>query len=102
LHWPRRDAFPAERHASSLVVMTVPGGVPPTLTNTPSRRRNRSRAALISRPAASRSLLSATTQLALSGVATLGAKREAAAAAGPEQVLAAIRSGGREQAAAGG
>jgi hypothetical protein len=47
---PRNTLSNADRHASSVVVATVPDGDPPTLISAPSRRPNRSLAAAISRP----------------------------------------------------
>ena len=71
----------ADRHASSVVVATVPAGVPPTLISLPSGRPRRSLAAAISRPGVAGSLLSAATQLAVPAVAAFCARRAAAAEA---------------------
>ena len=64
------DASNADRHASSAVVATVPGGDPPTLISAPSRRPKRSLAAAISRSGVAGSALSATTQARASAAAS--------------------------------
>ena len=77
---PRKTLSNADRHASSVVVATVPGGDPPTLISAPSRRPKRSRAAATSRPGVAGSALSATIQAATPAAAS-GARRATADAA---------------------
>ena len=77
---PRNTLSNADRQASSPVSATVPPGDPPTLISAPSRRPNRSRAAVISSPGAAGSALSTTAQATAPDPAS-GVRRAAAAAA---------------------